>query len=83
MTPICPHTLNTRTVVLSAEDEIRIELIEGRHDRADACVSCDGAMSINLTAGDVVDIRKAEGVTKFIKMSREGFLEVLGRKLRA
>ena len=84
MTPICPHTLNTRAVVLSAEDEIRIEVCEGKYSHEyEACVSCDGAAAINLSVGDVVDIRKAAGVTKVIKMSREGFLEVLGRKLRA
>ena len=37
--------------------------------------------TIRLSAGDSVDIRKADGVTKVIKMSREGFLDVLSRKL--
>ena len=84
LTPICPHTLNTRAVVLSAEDEIRIEVCESKYEKEyEAYVSCDGTGAVNLSAGDVVDIKKAAGVTKVIKMSREGFLEVLGRKLRA
>ena len=83
VTPICPHTLNTRSVVLSADDEIRIEICESkyRHDH-EAYVSCDGAAAIDLAAGDAVDIKRASGVTKIIKMSREGFLEILSRKLR-
>ena len=84
ITPICPHTLNTRAVVLPAEDEIRIEICDSKYgNEYEACVSCDGSAAINLSAGDLVDIKKATGVTKFIKMSKEGFLEVLGRKLRA
>lgn len=83
LTPICPHTLNTRSVVLSADDEIRVEVCESkyRHDY-EAYVSCDGAAAIDLAAGDTVTIKKAEGVTKIIKISREGFLDILSRKLR-
>lgn len=29
LTPICPHTLNTRSIVLASEDEIRIEIPPG------------------------------------------------------
>jgi NAD+ kinase len=83
LTPICPHTLNTRAVVLSSEDEIRIEICESKYAHEyEACVSCDGATGHKLSAGEVVDIKRAAGVTKVIKMSRESFLEVLGRKLR-
>ena len=84
ITPICPHTLNTRAVVLSADDEIRIEICVSKYKHEyEACVSCDGVSSAQLKEGDHVDIRKAAGVTKIIKMSREGFLEVLSRKLRS
>lgn len=83
VTPICPHTLNTRSVVLSADDEIRIEICESKYKHEhEAFVSCDGALPINLAAGDFVDIRKAKGVTKIIKISKEGFLDILSRKLR-
>ncbi len=84
ITPICPHTLNTRAVVLSAEDEIRIEILSSKYSHEhEVHLSCDGATAIALKVGDTVDIRKAEGVTKVIKMSREGFLDVLSRKLGA
>ena len=83
LTPICPHTLNTRSVVLSADDEIRIEVCESKYGHEhEAYVSCDGAKAINLAAGETVDIKRAAGVTKIIKMSREGFLDILSRKLR-
>ena len=82
ITPICPHTLNTRAIVLSSDDLISIEVSRSKYMREyEACVSCDGITTIRLSAGDSVDIRKADGVTKVIKMSREGFLDVLSRKL--
>ncbi len=83
MTPICPHTLNSRTVVLSAADKIRIEVCRSKYKREyEAYVSCDGASPVRLKADEYVDIKKASGVTKVIKMSKEGFLEVLSRKLK-
>ncbi len=84
MTPICPHTLNTRAVVLSSDDEISIEVCRSKYSREyEARVSCDGAASIKLAAGERVNIKRSSGVTKVIKMSREGFLDVLSRKLKA
>ena len=82
LTPICPHTINTRSVVLSSDDEISVEVSRSKYAHEyEACLTCDGASPIRLAAGDSVDIRRAEGVTKIIKMSREGFLDVLSRKL--
>lgn len=83
LTPICPHTMNTRSVVLSADDEIRVEICDSKYKHEyEACVSCDGAAAINLAAGDAVNIRRADAVTGIIKMSRESFLDILSRKLR-
>lgn len=83
LTPICPHTLNTRSVVLSADDKISIEVEESKYKHEyEAYVSCDGSAAINLAAGDVVNIKRATGVTRIIKISREGFLDILSRKLR-
>lgn len=83
VTPICPHTLNSRPVVLAAEDIVRIEVCESKykHDH-EAYVSCDGASPVSLSAGDAVDIRRSNGTTKIIKISKEGFLDILSRKLR-
>ena len=83
VTPICPHTLNTRSIVLSADDEIEIEIGKGKYyTEHEAMVSCDGSMAINLEALDRVKIKKSKGVTKIIKMSKESFLDILGAKLK-
>ncbi len=82
VTPICPHTLNTRAIVLSAEDNIRIEIGQGRRQGQDTAeASFDGGLACFLNAGEYVDIKKAKEVTRIIKMSKESFLDVLSRKM--
>lgn len=82
ITPICPHTLNTRAIILSADDDVRIEIGLGRRMGQDTAeVSFDGGRTFSLASGDYVDIRKAEEVTRIIKMSKESFLDVLSRKM--
>lgn len=82
ITPICPHTLNTRAIILSAEDDVRIEIAPGRRQEKDTAeVAFDGGRTSSLTSGDYVVIKKAQEITRIIKMSRESFLDVLSRKM--
>ncbi len=83
LTPICAHTLNTRSIVLSQEDRIRIETGSGRHrEKEEAIVTFDGEHPAMLGEGDYVEIQKARQVTKIIKISNVSFLEVLSSKMR-
>ncbi len=84
ITPICPHTLNTRSIVLAAEDEISI-CVEGRRQDAveEAAVSFDGVQPVNLTENDSIDVRMSPKKTRLIKISKDSFLQVLGRKMRS
>lgn len=82
LTPICPHTLQTRSIILSEEDMVEIMI----QQRVGASVpqveaSFDGSRSIPLKPGDCVRIQKSEKVTSIIKMSEAGFLDVLHRKM--
>ena len=83
ITPICPHALNTSSIVLSAEDEIVIQIGEGKHGIPDeAYVAFDGVDEVELTSGDMVEIRKAEAQTRIIKLNQDSFLETLRRKMK-
>lgn len=83
ITPICPHALNTSSIVLSAEDEIMIEIAEGRHDAVEeAMVAFDGADTLPLVTGDRVTIRRAGASTRLMRLSRISFLEMLRRKMK-
>ena len=82
LTPICAHTLNTRSVVLSAEDSIVIEMVKNtRNEAIKAEAVFDGGSSFPLQYGDRIEIRRSEEVTNLVKLSTRSFLSTLHKKL--
>ena len=82
LTPICPHTLNQRSIILSPEDVIEIEIPAGRGGRPQTLeANFDGSHVIGLTTGDRVRIAESEKITEFIKLNQVSFLEVLHQKM--
>lgn len=83
-TPICPHTLAARSIVLSGSDHVRIRIGAGRrHDQEKAYATFDGEVCVPMQTGDYVDIRKSDKTTDILKISRMSFLEVLRNKMQA
>lgn len=81
LTPICPHTMNQRSIILAPEDKVMIEIPKGREGQCQiGAVNFDG-QAVELTTGDTVEICKSEKTTEFIKLSKAGFLEVLHKKM--
>lgn len=81
ITPICPHTLNSRSMVLPENTKIRIVIKEGRDNRNQEVVAFfDGSGKIEMSTGDSICIEKSTKITKIIKLNRVSFLEVLGKK---
>lgn len=82
VTPICPHTMNQRSIILSPEDEVVIEIPAGREGQEQiAAVNFDGC-TVEIRTGDEVRIVQSERTTDFIKLSKAGFLDVLHKKLK-
>ena len=82
LTPICPHTLNTRSIVLAPEDEIRIEIPQGKDGILQSVeANFDGSHKISLGTGDSIVIRKASKTTGILKLNTESFLAVLHKKM--
>lgn len=82
LTPICPHSMNSRTIVLSAGDEVVIEIgenKEGTEQEVEACF--DGSVKMAMHAGDRMEIRRAEKFTEMLKIRQDSFVEVLHRKM--
>ena len=83
ITPICSHALNTSSIVLSAEDEIVIEIGKGKGDTVEeASVTFDGADVIPVYTGDRITISRSEKTAKLLKLSEESFLETLRKKMK-
>ena len=83
MTPISPHSLTGRSIVLPDNVVVTIEPIRGRRTNPRAAAAFDGGADLLLEDGDVMEISKAEEVTRILKLSHVGFLEVLRNKMRA
>lgn len=82
ITPICPHSLNKRSLVLSSEDTIRIQVERTRESYVDeATVRCDGEVLWEVQTGDVVNIRKAEESFDMVSIRGIGFYEKMRSKL--
>lgn len=82
LTPICPHTLNTRSIVLSPEDEVVIEIPEGRENCVQTVeASFDGSHKVLLQTGDKIVVKKASKTTEILKLNTESFLEILHKKM--
>ncbi len=82
MMPICPHSLNNRSIVLPSTSIIDLEVDMGvRYRNNKQIVSYDGDVVAQLTKGDVIRIGLSNTVTKLIKISRTSFIEVLRRKI--
>lgn len=82
LTPISPHTLNARSIILSPEDEIEIEVPDGREGAGQTVeANFDGAHNVPLTTGDRIRIVASKRTTQIAKINCESFLEVLHRKI--
>jgi NAD+ kinase len=82
ITPICPHSLSPRSVVVSAEDTIKVVVGKSKKTQeAEAIATFDGKKVIDLGTDDTVIIKKAKYNTKLIKLSRAGIYEILRSKL--
>lgn len=79
ITPIAPHTLTSRSIVVSADDVVTVE-VNPREDTA-FTISADGQESWSLTGKKVVQIRRARVYTTIIKTNPQNFYDVLRHKL--
>lgn len=82
MTPIAPHTLNTRSIIFPAEDVITVELGEGRRqDKERGLASFDGDTVVPMVTGDRIVIQKASVSSRILKLNHMSFVEVLRQKI--
>ena len=82
LTPICPHTLNTRSIILSPEDEIVIDIPSVRGGLSQTLeANFDGTHNMPLKTGDKIVIKRADRTTGILKLNTDSFLEILRKKM--
>ncbi len=79
ITPICPHSITSRPVVIS--DKSRACLTVDIYHNEDVVVMCDGEHGIKLENGDKVIVTKAEQSAKLVRFGKRSFFDVLYQKL--
>jgi NAD+ kinase len=79
LTPICPHTLTHRPIVVSDKSKIRVTL---RCAGDTVFLSPDGQQGVLLNNGDVVEARDYGVPVSLIKAPSRSYFEVLRNKLK-
>src|SRR5262245_26630366 len=80
LTPIAPHTLTNRPVVIPATSAVRVQ--PNMQERDEVFVTFDGQAGFQLQAGDEITVRRAAAPLRLIRPSTRGYFEVLRTKLK-
>ena len=79
VTPICPHQLTLRPMVLPGASRILVR-IEGVPDQT--FLTVDGQEAIQLRLGDELRCRRSDLSVKLLRLAKNGFFDVLRSKLK-
>jgi NAD+ kinase len=80
LTPLAPHALTNRPVVLPASSNIRLRPMVD--PSSDPVLTFDGQHGIPLHTGNVVDIMRAPRVLRLLRTSRRTHFDMLREKLK-
>jgi NAD+ kinase len=83
ITPICPHILTNRPIVISDKEKITVEVIEKRIGNGGECLlSADGRALAQLKPGDEVEVKKAQHTITLLQPEGTDYYRVLRTKLK-
>lgn len=78
LTPICPHTLSNRSVIVSLASTVHVKVLS---ERVETMLTADGQKLVPLHCGDVVSIRRSRHSIRLLHLAGSSFFETLRRKL--
>ena len=78
VTPICPHTLSNRSVVVSLNSAIGIRALSGK---IETLLSADGEVAGRLAAEETVLIRRSPRSVRLLHLAGDSFFRTLRQKL--
>ncbi len=79
LTPICPHTLSARPLIIGENDQVRITLESGEEE---VMVTIDGQEGFTLEPEDEVIVKKSIHKARLITFKEKSFYAILREKLR-
>jgi NAD+ kinase len=78
ITPICPHTMTNRPIIVPNEATITVTLCSADQE---VFLTLDGQVGFKMELRDRVEVKKGEGFVRLIKSPSRGYFEVLRQKL--
>jgi NAD+ kinase len=78
LTPICPHILTSRSLIVPAESEVRVKLKGGE----DVMLTIDGQVGTKVLPGDEVICWTSDCFVELIESTSRNFFDVLRNKLK-
>ncbi|EGO63636.1 NAD(+)/NADH kinase [Acetonema longum] len=79
ITPICPHTLYSRSLLITADETVQVDMAPSQHD---ITLTIDGQLACELWPEDVITVGKSPFKAKFVRFNDRSFYQTLQRKLR-
>jgi len=80
ITPICPHTLTNRPIVVA--DDALINITVKSLEDEDIFLTLDGQVGVELKSGDMIMVRRAQHCSRLVSSKTRNFFEVLRTKLK-
>jgi NAD+ kinase len=79
LSPVCPHTLTNRPLVVSDGCHISVKV---KCKGQDVVLSLDGQEAVPLSTGDIVEVKKSDTRVSLVKAPSRSYFDVLRDKLR-
>ena len=78
ITPICPHTLSNRSVIVSSDSVIQVKVLS---QKLEIFLTADGQVQLPLFFGNEIRIRKSEKSVRLVRLPNSSFFQTLRQKL--
>ena len=78
LTPICPHTLSQRPIVVPGASTIEVTLVT---DQEEVYLTLDGQEGTAMKVGDTISVRRSDAVVRLVRVTDRTFYDSLRDKL--
>ncbi len=79
ITPICPHMIYSRSIIIGADEEISLEMAQPQQK---AAITIDGQEGVALGKKDIIKIRRGAEKTKLIRFADWSYYRLLANRLQ-
>lgn len=78
-TPICPHTLYARPIIISPDKSLKAVICS---KQSDVMITIDGQCGLELQQDDVISVTKSQYSTRLVRFDDKSFYSILREKLK-